>query len=168
MPATSSRMSSSSSTMRISDAIIDLFCFSFACRCRRTARRCCKRQDHADHCAAPFMEIRRRIMEFELAAMVLHDLLDDGEAKPRPLLARRHIGLEKPLAIVARQSLAIVDHVDADGAVLAAGLDADGACPPLVFIKSINGLCRILDDVAECLCHQPAVERALQGFAAES
>src|SRR3982751_4883780 len=110
MPATSSRMSSSSSTMRISDAITDLFSFSFVFRPGFTTRWCGRggRQDDADHRAAPAMEVRRRIMEFQLAAMVLHDLLDDSETKPGTLLACGHIGLEQSLAILARQAFSIV------------------------------------------------------------
>src|SRR5689334_19616156 len=119
MPATSSRMSSSSSTMRISDAIIDLFSFSLVFRLAFAQRRDGRgRQDDADHRPAAAMEIRRRIMKFQPAAMVLHDLLDDSETKPCALLARGHIGLEQPLAILPRQAFAIVDDVDSNRAIL--------------------------------------------------
>src|SRR3569832_2855051 len=104
-------MSSSSSTMRMSDAITDLFSFSFVFASAFTARRRGhdrrRGQDDGDHRAAAIMEIRWRVVQFETAAMVLHDLFDASEAKPGALLARRHIGLEQPLAILARQPLAV-------------------------------------------------------------
>ena len=86
------------------------------------------------------MEIRWRVVQFETAAMVLHDLLDDSEAKPGPLLARRHIGLEQPLAIFARQPLAVVDNVDPYGAILASGLNPDCAVRTVLRIKSVDRL----------------------------
>ena len=41
-------------------------------------------------------------------------LPDDGEAEAGALLARRHIGLEQPAAVLRRQAHAVVDHVDDD------------------------------------------------------
>src|SRR5262249_18708334 len=130
IPATSSRMSSSSSTIRMSDAISDLFSFSFFCRLGFAGGRRCALpdgQENRDHGAAAAVEIGRRVVQLEMAAMVLDDLLDDREAQARPLLPGGHIGLEQPLAILARQTLAIVDHVDADPIALGPGDDADYA-----------------------------------------
>src|SRR3954451_9197598 len=165
MPATSSRMSSSSSTIRISDAITDLFSFSvFSCSGFAAGGVAClpHRQDYRNHGAAPFEEIGRSVVQFEHAAMVLDDLLDDRQAKAGALFARRHIGLEQPLAILARQTLAIVDDIDADLAVLDAGDDANDAGLPVLALDGLDGFGAILDDIADRLAHQPAVECALQ------
>jgi hypothetical protein len=60
----------------------------------------------------PPWKVGRRIMELEPPAVVLDDLLDDSEAEAGALLARRHIGLEQPLPVLARQTPAIVDDID--------------------------------------------------------
>src|SRR5580658_1770965 len=48
------------------------------------------------------------VLEQQLAAMVFHDLLDDGKPKAGALGARRHIGLDQPLASFVRQASAVV------------------------------------------------------------
>src|SRR6185312_13002403 len=119
IPATSSRMSSSSSTMRISDTISDLFRFVagrpalglFHPSLRRP------RQDDTDHCSLAPMEFGWSVVQFQPAAMVFDDLLDDRETKPGALLTRCHIGLEKALAVLARQALAVVHDIDLDHSV---------------------------------------------------
>src|SRR5438105_7484215 len=164
-------MSSSSSTMRMSDAITDLFSFSFvfvaafAAWRRGNDRR--RRQDYRDHRAPAAVEIWRRVVQFEPAAMVLHDLLDDSEAKAGAFFARRHVGLEQPLPILARKPFAIVDNVDSYGAILAPSLNPDCAVGTVFRIKSVNGLGGVLDDVAKGLRHQAAVEGALERLVAE-
>src|SRR5690606_4025807 len=107
MPATSSRMSSSSSTIRMSDAIFNLFV-------RLVVRRVCRRQHDADHGPPASVEGFGSVVQFKSPTMVFHDLLDDREAEAGPFFAGRHIGLEQPLAVLARQALAIVDNVHGD------------------------------------------------------
>src|SRR5690606_24894330 len=117
MPATSSRISSSSSTIRMSDAITYLLDFTVIChrgpRLIGTAP-VGRRQDHCDHGPASAMKIRRSVMELQPTSVVLDDLLDDSEAKASAFFPSRHIGLEQALPVFARQALAIVHHVDAD------------------------------------------------------
>src|SRR5690606_15543581 len=147
MPATSSRMSSSSSTIRISDAMFNLFSLF-------PARRAGLRRWHhdADHGPPSAMEIRRRIVQFQMAAMVLDDLLDDRKAEPRALFPRRHIGLEQPLAVFTRQPLAVVDHVDRDRVACLRGADADRAPNGLaVALRALDRFGRVLDQVSEGL-----------------
>ena len=61
------------------------------------------------------------------AAVFLENLPDDRETEAGALLARRHIGLEQPVAVLLRQAGAVVDHVDHDLAALALDRDADAA-----------------------------------------
>ncbi len=76
---TISRMSSSSSTTRISEAM-DLFlvvltvdggCFGAW-------------EDDADHRSSAPVEIDRRVVQLKLSAMLFYDLLDDGRPRPVP------------------------------------------------------------------------------------
>src|SRR5690606_5014118 len=77
IPATSSRISVSSSTTRISDAILDLFrpffFLSLACYVHR--------KNHADHGSATPMEVSRSIVQFQPSTMVLDYLLHDRMTK---------------------------------------------------------------------------------------
>ena len=51
--------------------------------------------------------------QFDRAAVLFDDLGDDGEAEAGALLARRHIGLEQPMAVFLRPALAVVGNRDA-------------------------------------------------------
>src|SRR5690606_31385811 len=106
MQATSLRLSSSSSTISMSYAIFNLL----AIVSDITSLQC--RQYDADHGLAPAVEILRRIVEFEAAAVVFDNLAHDREAKARALLASRHVRFEQPLTVFSWQSLAVVDDVD--------------------------------------------------------
>src|SRR4051794_19880267 len=99
MPATRSRISASSSTIRMSVAIAcALFCrggqdrlvlvFAF------------DGEPEAHQCAATTRRHRRRVEELDAAAMFFHDLADDREAEAGALLARGDIRLEQPLPIL--------------------------------------------------------------------
>src|SRR5690606_34359283 len=94
IPATSSRMSSSSSTIRISDAIFNLF------RLFLVHGFCLDSWQHdADQGSAAPMEGGWCVVQFEVPTVVLHDLLDDSEAKASALFPRRHVWLQQPLAV---------------------------------------------------------------------
>src|SRR5690606_36701936 len=125
MPATSSRISASSSTTRISAAMSNhlssyvLFVIfrigaSLAGRFRAHASLAGRRlrEDHAYRRAAASVEICRRVMQCQMSAMILDDRADNRETKAGALLARRHIGFEQLLAVVAWQARAIVDDID--------------------------------------------------------
>src|SRR5512145_1128555 len=110
MPEISSRISVSSSTTRISDAMgYSLFlvgAFGAAHFSRRfRLRRACllsvsDRQIDAHRGAFHLAVPLRRIGEREGAAMLLDDTLHDSETEPRALLARGHVRLDQPLAIL--------------------------------------------------------------------
>src|SRR5690606_22878784 len=161
MPATSSRMSSSSSTIRMSDAISCLPGIAL----HRAGRRC--RQDDADHGPAPVMKIGRRVVKLQPAAMVLDNLLDDGKAEAGALLARGHVGFEQPLAVLAWQALAVVDHLDHEVLADAGGADQDRALDAAFALGGLDRLGRVLDQVAEGLRKQARVEGAHQRLGAE-
>ena len=92
------------------------------------------------------------------AAVLFENAADDREAKAGALLARRHIGLEQPVAVFLRQADAVVDHVDHDVVALARGRDADAAAAELGRRHGGDRLGGVLDDVGERLRDQPAVE----------
>src|SRR5690606_34763561 len=108
MPETISRISASSSTTRISDATCEFLISSRS----GAAGRHDMRQQHPDHGATAMIEIGRRVVQFELAAVLFYDLLDDGEAEARALLSHRHIGLQDAVPVFGRQAIAVVDHID--------------------------------------------------------
>src|ERR1051325_6703929 len=128
MPAISVQMSRSSSTMRISwpmtlQTVRSRRCGSLCGRRMRPDRRYFLRvppEYQTDTRAATLAVIQR-----EMAAMILHDLLDDGETEPGPLAARGHIGLGQPLAAFFGQSLAVVLDDDPHGGIVVAQAERD-------------------------------------------
>src|SRR5579883_3492063 len=116
MPAMSVQMSRSSSTIRLSCAmtlqIVRVACGGSLGGCDlRPSRRDFLR-------VAPEYQTDTRaatlpVIEHQFAAVILHDLLDDGEPQPRSLAAGRHVRLGKPVPALFRQSLAVVLHDDA-------------------------------------------------------
>src|SRR5215217_4750891 len=157
MPAISVQMSRSSSTMRISwpmtlQTVRDLTSGSLCGRCVRTYRRDFLRvtpEYQTDTCAATLA-----VIQGEIAAMIFHDLLDDGEAQARTFAARGHIGLGEPLAAFLGQALAVVVDDDAHRCVIVAqrqrdlarrqGLAGDG-------LPALDRLGRVLQDVGQDL-----------------
>ena len=125
MPATSSRMSASSSTMRMSDAMLRRLRYS-AEQLRRprgasAVARPSRARGSVIRISAPLPPspppAHRAVRS---PAVLLHDLCDDREAEAGALLARRHVGLEQPLAVFLRQADAVVHDIDDDRIVLGA------------------------------------------------
>src|ERR1700732_2641556 len=105
MPHINMRISASSSTTRTSCAMDDGPC---CCDGWRLGQRSGIAglgtvEDQHDAGAAAVA-----VIEDQLAAVIFHDLLDDGETEPGALGARRHIGLGQALAPFGRQAAAIV------------------------------------------------------------
>src|SRR5579883_1976542 len=125
MPAIRSQISSSSSTMRISDAISDPFLLIFISL-------------HVGGLVAPFAGLLAEgegerhlgplavlgIGKDDVPAMVFHDLAHDGEPKPRALGAGGDIGLGQAMAMLGRQAYAVVADANAEAGVQR--LDPDG------------------------------------------
>src|SRR5882757_2893330 len=116
MPAINVQMSRSSSTIRISWAMTlqTVRCVlggSLSCCCMQSARRDLPRiasEYQTDARTATFT-----VSERKLSTVILHDLLDDREAKTGPLAPRRDIWLGHALAAFARKSPAVVLDDDA-------------------------------------------------------
>src|SRR5262245_25431149 len=119
MPATSSRISASSSTIRISD---DMAHLSVACGFADFGGSLfvggtfgAEAQPGPSPSAVPVGSI----IELDASAVLLEDAADDREPEAGTLLARRHIGLEQAVAVLLRQTGAVVDDVDNDVGPLA-------------------------------------------------
>src|SRR5262245_33372043 len=116
MPATSSRISASSSTMRISSA--DSAPFLLMPVTWGWAHAGHAREGQTDERTAFSRRtrfiLRRGVLKRDAATVVFHDLLDDGEAEAGAFGALRHIGLGQTIAILDRQANAVVDDFDGD------------------------------------------------------
>src|SRR5215831_2345990 len=173
-PATISRMSASSSTIRMSAAIcrsLTRWLSSPAACCGglwlfpgyRLDRRPAHGQRYADQCAMAPLGARRSILQCQRPPMLLDALLHNGETKPGTLLGAfgRHIGLEKAHAVLLGQARAIVDHLDVDAIAVAAHHRLDAAAPVLVFVRAfrvlLDRLLGVLHQIMDRLRHQPAI-----------
>ncbi len=54
----------------------------------------------------------RMIEKGDVAAVLLEDLGDDGEAEAGAAFAGGHVGLQQPLPVLTGETDAVVDHVD--------------------------------------------------------
>src|SRR6266852_2046747 len=99
------RMSTSSSTIKMSCAMVD---------CAQLHRLLCSiREFHCADLGNREDELDPRpiglpIFQNQLAAVIFHDLLDDGETQASSLCAGRDIRLGQPLAALLRQAFAVV------------------------------------------------------------
>src|SRR5262249_3391654 len=109
MPEIRSRMSSSSSTTRISGAISEPFLlipYSFFTRGLLFQRE--------GECHLRALLFFARIGERHVAPVVLGDLAHDGEAESGSLGTRRHVGLGEPVALIVRQPDTVVGDAEQD------------------------------------------------------
>src|SRR5688500_9040039 len=90
--------------------------------------------------------------------MFFENAADDGEAKAGAFLARRHIRLEQPVAVLLRQAGAVVDDVDHDIPALALDRNIDAAAPQFLRRYRSDRLRGVLHDVGQSLRDQAAVE----------
>src|SRR5690606_4447055 len=162
IPATSSRISVSSSTTRISDAILDLFrpffFLTLACYVHT--------KNHADHRSATPMEVSRSVVQLQPSTMVLDYLLHDRKTKAGALLARGHIRLQKPLTVLLRQPLAGIHHDNFNRISEFLRDDLDNRLSRH-FIRRINCFRRILDDVSESLAQEARIKTAGERLVAQ-
>src|SRR4029450_9158434 len=163
MPAISVQMSRSSSTMRISwpmtlQTVRDVMCGSLCGRRMRTNRRDFLRVTSEYQTDARPATLA--VIQGEIAAMIFHDLLDDGEAQARTLAARGHIGLGQPFAAFLGQPLAVVVDDDAHGDIVVAQRQLDltrRQGPAGCGLPALDRLGRVLEDVGENLRYLPAI-----------
>src|SRR5215469_10225114 len=105
----SSRISISSSTTRISGETSDPFCFMD--KPLFDFYRPAQRKHHAHGCTpCLFRQIFGRIVQVQLAAMVFENLAHDGEPKTCALRARGDIRLGEAVAVLRRQTDAVVPN----------------------------------------------------------
>ena len=124
MPATSSRMSASSSTTRTSAAMHLVLQLS---RSRPRPRRVDRAPMAGRRRMARAPGRSRGVGQLQLAAMVFQDAFDDRQAQAGALLAGRHIGLGQPVAVLGRQADAIVLDLEGDAVVVGDQPRADAA-----------------------------------------
>src|SRR6185312_630491 len=121
MPAIRSRISSSSSTTRISDVIGDpvlLILYAFLTHFRGFWL-LCEGECQRDQCALAAFRVRQR----DLAPVVLHDLAHDRQTQPRALGAGGDIRLGQAVTMLGREADAIVAHRESE--IRAVGLKRD-------------------------------------------
>src|SRR5208337_3563029 len=129
MPETSSRISASSSTIKMSDAMayplfpargrrlgrvrsllaVRLRFVPFRFRLVRSER---NRNRHSYPGAVCVAFVLRCVVELKHAAMLFCDPLHNGKAEPCSFLPGCDIGLNKPVPVFLRQPTAIIDHAD--------------------------------------------------------
>src|SRR6202162_4214379 len=156
MPATSSRMSASSSMIRMSKAIL------------LSARRlvdCVQdgfRRFGGEHQPHPGAALARKsfrgIVKLDPSAMLFENLADNGEPEAGALLAGGDIGLKQPAAIFLWQADAVVDHVDDNVVAVALRRHHDPAAPDLAGRHRGDRLAGVLYDIGQALRDEPAVE----------
>src|SRR5690242_9178920 len=117
MPAISVQISRSSSTIKISwpmalQTVRGFHGLLCGCRMRRSRRDFPRVPSEYQTDARP---ATLAVVQEKLAAVVFHDLLDDGETEPCPFAASRHIGLGQAIASCLGEALAIVLDHDANG-----------------------------------------------------
>src|SRR5690349_10083982 len=103
MPAKRSRILASSSSIRISAAMS-----SPVCSCWRVVPLgfvlAFRTEDETNPGAALAGDFVGSIAQLDAAAVFFDNAPDDGETEAGALLARRHIGLEQPVAVLFRKS----------------------------------------------------------------
>src|SRR5690348_12165297 len=107
MPAIKRRISASSSTIRMSCAI-DLA----EPRSGQGPDVGCRRRSPGDENELHRGATAGTVAKNKIAAMVFHDLLDDGETEASAFGASGDIGLRQPVALGPRQASPVVFHQD--------------------------------------------------------
>src|SRR5664279_626852 len=105
MPETSSRMSASSSTIRISLAMLNLRS-NFRAGVQNAFALLLRARD-GEMEAHQRAGTGRSVEQFDAAAMILENFRNDGKAEAGALRPRRHVGLQQPPPVFARKTLAI-------------------------------------------------------------
>src|SRR5262245_61975392 len=146
-------MSASSSTTRISAAMDGPR--RRILRLRPDARIDLLAEDQTDRGAAALA-----VAQGQQSAVVLHDLLDDGEAQARAAGPRGHVGFGEALASLDRQAPPIVADDDRHifGAFGHPDLNPTAVATSIVAGKApIDGLTGILQQVGQRLADLPAI-----------
>src|SRR6185312_8706903 len=142
MPAIRSRMSSSSSTMRISGAINEPFLLIRHSQVFKNFLFEWKRQTHLR--ALMF----GCVVDGDFAAMVFNDLAHDSEAEACAFRARCNVRFCEAVAMLRRKPDAVVDDADREALVVAFQQYAHAALGVIAGrFACLNGFAGILQDV---------------------
>src|SRR5262245_22324113 len=113
MPATKSRISASSSTIKISAAMV-LLAYALLLFWLSGVGFAGGGNPHT-HPGPPLArDFFGGIAQFDRAPVLLNNASHDGKSEARALLAGRDIGLEQPTAILFLQTYGLVDDIDYD------------------------------------------------------
>src|ERR1043166_670365 len=156
MPAIRSRMSSSSSTIRISGAASNPFLLIPYTILVDFTHALLTRGKHEAHFRATL--VPGNVGQRNLAAVILDNLAHDGEAEAGALGPRRHIGLGEPMTLIVRQADSVI--ADAEYDLLADGFDfyVDSSRPVVAFrLARTDCLGRVLEHICQRLGDEPSV-----------
>src|SRR6202789_2961569 len=161
IPETRSRMSSSSSTTRISGAASNPFLLipnTFFVRTYFTRFLPEGEEQRHDRAVLLPIAIRATVGQRDFAAMVFGNLAHDGEPEAGALRAGGHIGLGQPVALLMRQADAVVGGAKCDAVAdqFQRRHDMTGLLAAGGFARR-DRLAGILEHVGERLAHQPSV-----------
>src|SRR4249919_751165 len=157
MPATKSRISASSSTIKISLAMV-LLAYDFLFFWLSGVGFAGGGNPHP-HPGSPLArDFLGGITQFDRAAVLLNNASHDGKPEPSTLLAGRDIGLEQPAAIFLWQADAVVDDVNHDILAFPSRVDLDHTFAEFAGRDCCNRLGCILDGVGQRLRNQTPVK----------
>src|SRR5689334_2516897 len=149
MPATKSRISASSSTIKISEAMSLPTHRRWLFRLRLFFTG--SRKSHA-HPGPPLARnFFTGVTQLDAAAMLLDDPPDDCQPQSRALFACRHVRFEETAPVRFGKAYAVIDHVDHDVVAITFRKNVDRALAEIFGRNGRDRLSRVLDDVGERL-----------------
>src|SRR5579863_5146657 len=157
MPETSSRISASSSTMRMSEGI-SAYRLWLGLGLGRGGGSRLRGETELHPGAARTRDLFRSIAQLKAPAVLFENSPDDGETQAGALLTGGDIRLKQPRAVLFRQADAIVDDVDNDVVAFALRADDNAAAPELGRRDGADRFGGVLDDVGQRLRDQSPVE----------
>src|SRR5262245_39626092 len=150
MPATKSRISASSSTIKISAAMVLLACnlwFFWVSGIDFAGGG----NSHANPGAPLAWDFLGGVAQLDPAAVLLDNASYDGKAETGALFTRRHIRLEQSVAVFFGQADTVVDNIDHDVFAFPRGMYLNNAFAKFGGRHCRNSLGRILDRIGQCL-----------------
>src|SRR5262249_10745825 len=162
MPATKSRISASSSTIKISAAMV-LLAYALLLFWLSGVGFAGGGNPHP-HPGPPLArDFLGGIAQFDRAPVLLNNAPHDGKSEARALLAGRDIGLEQSAAILVWQTGAVGDDIDHDIVAIPRGVDLDHTFTEFAGRHCRNRLGCILDGVGQRLRNQASVKTCRHG-----
>src|SRR5215467_11721752 len=157
MPATKSRISASSSTIKISAAMV-LLAYTILLFWLSGVGFAGGGNPHPHPSPPLARNFLGGITQIDRAAVLFNNASHDSEPKSGALLAGRNVGLEQPAAIFLRQADAVVDDIDHDIVAVPRRVDLDFPFAEFGRRHGCDRLGRILDGVGERLRNETSVK----------